>query len=254
MMPDPFVRQRALPGFGPEAQDKLQAARVAVIGAGGLGSPVTMYLAAAGVGHLSLFDGQHVSITDLHRQVLFGPDDVGTPKVVAAARFLAARSPWSTIDPRQVRLGVDDAERLLVGHDVVIDATDTFGSRRIVASAAQTLGLPLVWGAVNGWNGHVTVFNDSIGLDDVFPHDPEPRFDACETSAVLGTLCGQIGTAMATETLKILTGTGSPLVGTLSVFDARTGRWRDAPLRRRGRGPGATAPARLTSVDGARRA
>lgn len=230
--PDPFVRQRALAGFGARGQDALFAARVAIVGVGGLGCPAAVYLAAAGLGALTLVDSDVVSITNLHRQVLFGPDDVGSRKVEVARSALRTRAPWTEVSTIDARIGARDASSILAGHDLVLDATDTFASRRVVASAARELGLPVVWGAVTGWHGQLTVFDPSVGLDDVFPRDPEPAFDACESAAVLGALCGQVGVAMATEAIKIVSGTGQPLVGTLAILDGRTGRWRDVPVRR----------------------
>jgi adenylyltransferase/sulfurtransferase len=229
--PDPFVRQRALAGFAGEGQSALSRARVAIVGVGGLGCPVAQYLAAAGVGALTLIDSDSVSITNLHRQVLFGPDDVGLRKVDVAASALRSRAPWTAVTAVDARLTDATSGDALAGHDVVVDATDTFASRRIVASAAAANGIPLVWGAVNGWHGQVTVFDASIGLDDVFPEDPPLELDACENASVLGTLCGQVGTAMATEVVKVITGAGAPLVGTLAILDARSGRWREVAVK-----------------------
>jgi adenylyltransferase/sulfurtransferase len=181
---------------------------------------------------LTLIDSDAVSETNLHRQVLFGPDDVGHRKVEAAASALRVRWPWTTVSAVDARLTHADARAALAGHDVILDATDTFASRRIVARAAAENSISLVWGAVNGWHGQVTVFDDTVGLGDVFPHDPLPQLDACENAAVLGTLCGQIGAAMATEAVKLASGTGTPLIGVLAILDARNGRWRDVSVRR----------------------
>lgn len=226
------MRQRALAGFAGEGQNALAMARIAIVGIGGLGCPAAQYLAAAGVGSLTLIDSDSVSITNLHRQVLFGPDDVGRRKVDAAAEALHSRSPWTTIATIDARLSDADAAAVLAGHDAILDATDTFASRRVVARAAAANGTPLVWGAVNGWHGQLTVFDETIGLDDVFPEDPPVALDACENASVLGTLCGQIGAAMATEAVKLVAGTGAPLVGTLAILDARSGRWRDVGVKR----------------------
>lgn len=230
--PDPFVRQRALAGFAGEGQTALAAARVAIVGVGGLGCPVAQYLAAAGVGALTLIDSDSVSITNLHRQVLFGPDDVGLRKVDAASAALRSRTPWTSVTAVGERLTDATASGILADHDVIVDATDTFASRRIVARAAAAVSTPLVWGAVNGWYGQLTVFDASIGLDDLFPADPPLELDACENASVLGTLCGQVGTAMATEAVKLVSGAGAPLIGTLAILDSRTGRWRDVAVKR----------------------
>lgn len=231
-MTDPFIRQRVLAGFGPAGQNALERARVAVVGVGGLGCPVALYLAAAGVGHLTLVDSDSVAETNLHRQILFSPSHVGRAKVEAAAEALRVIAPGVGVDPVSLRLTPANASDVLAGHDVVVDATDTFASRLTVADAAARLGLPVAWGAVQGWFGQVTVFDGEIGLRDIFPVEPPPDFGVCDAGGVLGTLCGQVGTAMATETVKLLTGIGAPLTGVLSVIDAREGRWRDIDVRR----------------------
>jgi len=231
-MTDPFIRQRVLAGFGPQGQESLARARVAIVGAGGLGCPAALYLAASGVGRITLIDADSVTTSNLHRQILFGPDDVGALKVDAAATALKRVSPWCAVDPQADRITADTAVAALAGHDVIVDGTDTFVSRMVIADAARELHLPLVWGAVQGWFGQVTVFDDSVGLRDLFPSEPPPDFGVCDAGGVLGTLCGQVGTAMATEAIKVLTGAGAPLVGTLAVLDAREGRWRDLPIAR----------------------
>ena len=168
---DAFVRHRALEGFGAAGQDALARARVAVVGAGGLGCPAALYLAAAGVGRLTLIDSDRVSVTNLHRQVLFGPEDVGRPKVEAAAEALARLAPGTEVTALDARLGAD-APAVLEGHDLILDCTDTWPSRLTVNDAAVALGVPLVWGAVQGWFGQVTVFDEGRTLRDVFPHEP----------------------------------------------------------------------------------
>jgi len=228
--PDPFVRQRALAGFGPEGQAALADARVAIVGVGGLGCPAALYLAAAGVGSLTLIDSDAVSVTNLHRQVLFGPDDVGDRKVHAAARALGKSAPWTTVTALDTRICAADAADVLSGHDLVLDGTDMWSSRYAVADAAAGLGIPLVWGAVAGWFGQVTVFGDGVGLRDVFPVQPPPEFDQCDAGGVLGALCGQVGTAMAAQALVLLTGSGRALRGRMSVLDSRNGEWRTLPI------------------------
>lgn len=231
-MSDPYLRQRALAGFGPQGQDALERARVAVVGVGGLGCPAALYLAAAGVGHLTLIDSDSVATSNLHRQILFSPAHVGRPKVDAATEVLGVIAPGVRVTPVGKRLTPDNSADLLAGHDVIVDSTDTFGSRLVVADAAARLGLPVAWGAVQGWFGQVTVFDGEMGLRDIFPEEPPPDFGVCDAGGVLGTLCGQVGTAMATETVKLLTGIGVPLTGRLSIIDAREGRWRDLDVRR----------------------
>jgi len=231
-MSDPYLRQRVLNGFGTQGQNALERARVAVVGVGGLGCPVALYLAAAGVGHLTLIDSDSVASSNLHRQILFGPVHVGRAKVTAAAEALGVIAPSVRVDALAIRLTDSNAAEVLAGHDVIVDSTDTFASRLTVADASASLGIPVAWGAVQGWFGQVTVFDGTIGLRDLFPVEPPPDFGVCDAGGVLGTLCGQVGAAMATETVKLLTGIGVPLTGVLSVIDAREGRWRELAIRR----------------------
>ncbi|MFW7415637.1 HesA/MoeB/ThiF family protein [Demequina sp. SO4-18] len=228
--PDPYARQRGLSGFGKAGQRALGGASVAIVGVGGLGCPVAQYLAAAGVGRLTLIDSDHVSLTNLHRQILFGPDDVGRPKVHAAVHTLRALAPGMDLRPVVRRLDASNAAELLAGHDAIVDSTDSFSSRHAVADAAEELGIPVAWGAVQGWHGQVTVFSGAARMRDLFPEEPQGSMDACAGGAVLGTLCGQVGAAMATEALKIASGAGTSLAGILAMVDARTGRWREIPL------------------------
>jgi len=231
-MTDAFLRQRALAGFGARGESALEGASVAIVGVGGLGCPAALYLAAAGVGRITLIDSDSVAESNLHRQILFGPAQVGRAKVDAAAEALGALARGVAVTVVRARLTEANARALLAGHHVVVDATDTFASRLTVADAAADLGIPVAWGAVQGWFGQVTVFDDGIGLRDIFPTEPPPDFGVCDAGGVLGTLCGQVGAAMATETIKLLTGIGTPLTGVLSVIDAREGRWRDVEIRR----------------------
>ncbi|WP_062466727.1 HesA/MoeB/ThiF family protein [Demequina maris] len=230
MEADAFVRHRALEGLGAAGQEALAGARVAIVGVGGLGCPAALYLAAAGVGALTLIDSDHVSVTNLHRQVLFGPGDVGAPKVEAARAALARIAHGAEIDAVQERVRPDDAAALLAGHDLVLDCTDGWPSRYAVADACAALGVPLVWGAAQGWFGQVTVFADGATLRDVFPDEPAPALDSCEEGGVLGPLCGQVGAAMASQAVVRLTGAGRGLCGTLQVIDARDGAWRSIPV------------------------
>ncbi|WP_169746826.1 HesA/MoeB/ThiF family protein [Demequina gelatinilytica] len=236
MEADAYVRQRALPGFGAAGQDALAAARVAVVGAGGLGCPAALYLAAAGVGSLTLIDSDRVSVTNLHRQVLFGPGDVGRPKVAAASEALARVAPAVDVTGIDARLDAATAPSVLAGHDLVLDCTDTWPSRLAVADACAGLRVPLVWGAVQGWFGQVTVFAGGATLRDIFPTEPAPDFGLCDAGGVLGPLCGQVGAAMASQAIVALTGTGRGLSGTLQVVDARDGAWRSLPVGASSRG------------------
>ncbi|WP_169747653.1 HesA/MoeB/ThiF family protein [Demequina iriomotensis] len=230
MEADAYVRQRALPGFGAAGQEALSAASVAIVGVGGLGCPAALYLAAAGVGRLTLIDGDRVAVSNLHRQVLFGPSDVGEAKVSAAAARLSALAPGVEVTAVPARLGASSAREALAGHSLVLDCTDTWGSRLAVDDAAAGLGIPLVWGAVQGWFGQVTVFSGGRSVRDVFPEEPAPDFGVCDAGGVLGPLCGQVGAAMASQAVVLLTGAGPGLAGTLQVIDARDGEWRSLPV------------------------
>lgn len=232
--PDAYVRQRALQGFGARGQRALGEATVVVVGVGGLGCPAALALAAAGVGELVLIDSDHVSVTNLHRQTLYGPDDVGALKVERAAAALRRIAPGTRIVPLAERLTGVDAQGLLRGADAVIDATDSFAARFAVADAALAIGVPVVWGAVQGWHGQVTVFDGTVVLRDVFPEPPLGALAACEGGAVMGPVCAQVGAAMAMEAVKAVTGTGVTLAGTIAMLDGRTGRWRDITVARSG--------------------
>ncbi|WP_084130055.1 HesA/MoeB/ThiF family protein [Demequina sp. NBRC 110055] len=228
--PDPFTRQRGLSGFGDDGQRTLSGASAVVVGVGGLGCPVAQYLAAAGIGRLTLIDADHVSVTNLHRQILFGPDDIGRLKVEAARDALARLAPGCTVTAVEDRIDSATASALLHGHDVVVDATDTMPVRRVIEDAAHALGLPVAWGAVLGWHGQVTVFDAAHRLDDVFPGPDAVDLDTCDGGAVWGPLCGQVGTAMASEAARLAAGLPGTLAGTLAIVDGRTGRWRDVAL------------------------
>lgn len=229
-VPDAYVRQRALAGFGAEGQRALANATVAIVGVGGLGCPAALALAAAGAGEVTLIDADRVSVTNLHRQTLFGPEDVGRLKAVRAADALRRVAPGVRIVPVTERLTAATARGLLRGCDAVLDATDNFASRFAIADAAEALAIPVVWGAVQGWHGQVTVFDGGARLRDLFPTEPAPTLGACEGGAVLGTVCAQVGAAMATEAVKVVTGAGTTLSGTIAMLDGRSGRWREIEL------------------------
>lgn len=226
--PDPFLRQRVLDGFGEAGQSALGRARVAIVGVGGLGCPAALYLATSGVGSLTLIDADAVAVSNLHRQVLFGPDDVGAPKVEAAARALARVAPWCAVEPVPERLGVESAG-LLDGHDLVIDATDGWPSRRAVAAAAHAAGAPVVWGAAVGWFGQVAIFGRGATLEDVFPPGADLELDTCEGQGVAAVTCALVGAAMAAHATAVLLGTEAAEGRLLSV-DARSARWRETRI------------------------
>ncbi|GAB3171733.1 hypothetical protein GCM10027059_40440 [Myceligenerans halotolerans] len=230
------ARHLLLGGFGPEAQARLTGARVVVIGAGGLGSPVLQYLAAAGVGTLGIVDDDVVAPSNLQRQVLHGPDDAGRPKTTSAADTLRALcGPGLKIAEHRLRLDASNAAEILAGYDLVVDGSDTFATRYAVSDAAAALGMPVVWGTVLGWDGQVSVWwsaapgGRALTYPDVFGPQP-PEGDSCETVGVLGPACGAVGSALAVEAVKLLTGTGDVALGRLLVYDARTSGWDTIPL------------------------
>ncbi|SDQ72137.1 adenylyltransferase and sulfurtransferase [Quadrisphaera sp. DSM 44207] len=229
-----YARQLALPGFGETAQRRLRAARVAVVGAGGLGSPVISYLAAAGVGALVVVDDDVVEASNLQRQVLHGVEDLGRAKADSAARAVHRLDPGVVVEPVRERLTDANADRLLAGCDLVVDGADNFATRYAVADACARLGLPEVFGSVLRFDAQVGVFWPGRGATyrDVFPAPPPAGSVAsCAEAGVLGALCGVVGSVMAVEAVKVLTGTGRPLVDRLLVLDALTMSWRAVRVR-----------------------
>jgi adenylyltransferase/sulfurtransferase len=230
-----YARQLLLPPVGVEGQQRLKAARVLVVGAGGLGSPVALYLAAAGVGTLGLVDHDRVDASNLHRQVLYGAADVGRPKLDAAVRRLRDLNPHVALEPHPTRLAAANARALVAGHDVVVDGTDNFAARYAVNDACAALGVPNVYGSVHRFEGQVSVFAAPGGpcyrcLHPAPP--PEGTVPSCAEGGVLGALPGLVGMLQATEALKLLLGAGEPLVGRLLVVDALAARFLSVAVAR----------------------
>lgn len=224
-----YARQLRLPEVGPRGQARLARARIAIVGVGGLGCPAALYLAAAGVGHLTLIDPDVVALDNLHRQVLFRTEDVGAPKVSAARAALLARSPRLAVDARTERLGPENARGLLAGHDLLVDATDNYAARAEVNRASCDLAVPAVFGAVARFEGQLTTRVPGRGpcYACLHPGAPGPGMaPTCAEEGVLGVVPGVIGLLQAHEALKVLLGYGEPLVGTLLYFDARSSRFR----------------------------
>lgn len=220
-----YQRHLSLAGFGPEAQAKLQAARVLVIGAGGLGCPILLYLAAAGVGRLTIMDADTVDVSNLQRQVLFTTEDAGKPKAETAARRLSALNPCITVTPIVARLTRANAIELISAHDVVVDGSDNFATRYLVNDACVLAGKPLIYGAIQGFEGQASVFNfkDGPTYRCLFPEPPAAgTVPNCSEAGVLGVLPGLIGTVQATETIKVITGIGEPLSGRLLLWNSLT--------------------------------
>lgn len=224
-----YSRHVLLPELGTTGQRRLANARVLVVGAGGLGSPVLTYLAGAGVGTLGIVDDDVVDASNLQRQVLHGTADVGRPKVHSAADAVADVNPLVRVEPHDVRLTADNALDLLQDYDVVVDGADNFPTRYLVSDACALLGVPEVWGSVLRFDGQVSVFWEGHGptYRDLFPEPPPPgSVPSCAEGGVLGALCGAVGSVMATEVVKLLTGAGDPLLGRLLVLDALAMSWR----------------------------
>ncbi len=218
-----YQRHLVLPGFGPAAQTRLRAGSVLVIGAGGLGCPALLYLAAAGVGRIVLIDPDTVDVSNLQRQILYTSADAGQPKALAAAARLRALNPHITIEPHVARLTRDNALDLIRSADVVLDGSDNFATRYLVNDACVLADRPLVYGAIQGFEGQASVFNHCGGptYRCLFPEPPDPgAAPNCAEAGVLGVLPGLIGTLQATETIKLLTGVGEPLSGRLFLYDA----------------------------------
>lgn len=236
-----YSRHLLLPVIGDEGQRRLRAARVVVVGAGGLGAPVLQYLAAAGVGRLGIVDDDVVDLTNLQRQVVHGHADVGRPKVDSAADSVRALDPGVEVELHRERLTADNVD-LLADYDLVVDGADNFPTRYLVNDACVRLGLPEVWGSVLRFDAQVAVFWGRpprgwpvapVQLRDVFPEPPpEGAVPSCAAAGVLGALCGQVGSLMATEAIKLITGAGRVLLGRVAVLDALAGTWREVPLRR----------------------
>lgn len=217
-----YQRQLQLPGFAKEGQQKLAEAKVLVVGAGGLGVPVLQYLAAMGVGTLGIVDADTVSLSNLHRQVIYTSADVGMRKVERCSEKLRQQNPGIQIKTYPVFLSADNAPDILRDYDVVVDATDNFNARYLINDACVMLNKPFVYGALQQFEGHVSVFNHQGGptYRCLYPNPPDQgQIPDCNTAGVLGIVPGIIGSYQALEVIKVITGIGQPLTGLLQVFD-----------------------------------
>jgi molybdopterin/thiamine biosynthesis adenylyltransferase/rhodanese-related sulfurtransferase len=218
-----YERHLTLPGVGAAGQEKLLAARVLIVGAGGLGSPAALYLAAAGVGTIGLADMDTVDISNLQRQIVHDSLKVGWSKVDSARQTLAALNPDVNVVTHPVRVDAENAVDLVTGYDVVVDGADNFDVRYALSDASEATGIPVVYGSVFRFEGQATVFDPGAGFTyrNFMPHPPPAEVAPnCATGGVLGVLPGIIGTIQAAETIKLLLGIGTPLVGRMLVFDA----------------------------------
>jgi molybdopterin/thiamine biosynthesis adenylyltransferase/rhodanese-related sulfurtransferase/molybdopterin converting factor small subunit len=230
-----YSRHLILPEVGTLGQKKLKAAKVLTIGAGGLGSPLGLYLAAAGVGTLGMVDFDVVDESNLHRQVLFGRSSVGKPKIQAATERLRDINPHITIVPHEMRLDSSNALDLFRDYDIVVDGTDNFPTRYLVNDACVLLGKPNVYGSIFRFEGQVSVFWGARGpcYRCLFPEPPPPGLvPSCAEGGVLGVLPGIIGSLQANEVIKLIVGAGDPLIGRLVLFDALKLKFRELKLRK----------------------
>jgi adenylyltransferase/sulfurtransferase len=229
-----YARHLALPQFGEEGQQKLARGSVLIVGAGGLGSPASLYLAAAGVGRIGLVDFDDVDITNLQRQVLYGTSDVGAPKLDAARARLLDLNPDIDVATHDGALTSENALDVLRDYDVILDGTDNFPTRYLVNDACVLLGKPNVYGSIFRFEGQASVFDASTGpcYRCLYPEPPPPHLvPSCAEGGVLGVLPGVIGTIQAIEAIKLLAGIGDTLLGRLLLFDALRMEFRSLKLR-----------------------
>jgi sulfur-carrier protein adenylyltransferase/sulfurtransferase len=231
-----YARHLVLDDVGETGQRKLKAARVLIVGAGGLGSPASLYLAAAGVGTLGLVDFDDVDASNLQRQVLYGESDLGRPKLDAALERLRDLNPHIRLVAHAERLTSDNALEIIAGYDIVIDGTDNFPTRYLVNDACVLLGKRNVYGSILKFDGQLSVFaggHDAPCYRCLFREPPPPGMvPSCAEGGVLGVLPGVIGSLQALEAIKLITGAGEPMIGRLLLFDALKLSWRELKLRR----------------------
>jgi len=232
-----YARHMVLREIGGVGQKRLKEAKVLVIGAGGLGSPALLYLAAAGVGTIGVVDDDQVENSNLQRQVIHPDRAIGMPKVHSAAEMMRAQNPYVDVRPYERRLSEDDAEQLMSEYDLVLDGTDNFDTRYLANRVCVAQGKPLISGALSQWEGQISVFdpkNDTPCYQCIFPEAPAAGLaPSCAEAGVLGPLPGVIGSMMATEAIKVITGAGEPLRGEMLIYDALYGESRKIRLQRR---------------------
>lgn len=227
-----YARHILLKEIGGPGQQRLKAASVAIVGAGGLGAPAALYLAAAGVGRLRLIDDDAVSIDNLQRQIIFRSADVGVSKVERAQAALAALNDHVNVEVERQRLTEANATYLLRGVDLVLDGTDDFATRFAVNAAARGLGTPLVSGAVGRWDGQVSVFARGGPCYRCFVPETPPDAETCSRVGIVGALTGVIGSMMALEAIKLIADAGEPLLGRVLLFDGLNAEARTIALKR----------------------
>ena len=248
-----YSRHLIIPDLGMVGQQRLKSARVLVVGAGGLGSPTLLYLAAAGVGTLGIVDFDVVEESNLQRQIIHGSSDIGRSKAQSARDSLRETNPLVTVELHEFRLGVDNAVELFTGYDLIIDGTDNFATRYLVNDAAVLAHKPYIWGSIYRFSGQVSVFwedapegpdGDKRGLNyrDLYPEPPPPgSVPSCAEGGVLGILCASIASVMGTEAIKLITGIGESLLGRVLIYDALAMSYRTIEIRKDPAAPAITA-------------
>ncbi|MFE9743350.1 adenylyltransferase/sulfurtransferase [Saccharothrix saharensis] len=234
-----YSRHLIIPDVGVDGQKRLKNAKVLVVGAGGLGSPALLYLAAAGVGTLGVIDFDIVDESNLQRQVIHGQSDIGKPKAESARDSVAEINPFVKVVLHQTHLNSENALDIFRDYDLILDGTDNFATRYLVNDAAVLLGKPYVWGSIFRFEGQVSVFwedapnGQGLNYRDLYPEPPPPGMvPSCAEGGVLGVLCASIGSIMVTEAIKLLTGIGDPLLGRLMVYDALEMSYRTIKIRK----------------------
>jgi adenylyltransferase/sulfurtransferase len=244
-----YSRHLIIPEIGALGQRRLKNAKVLVIGAGGLGSPALLYLAAAGVGTIGIIDDDAVDLSNLQRQVIHGVADVGRPKIESARDAIAALNPLVDVRLHNARLDASNALELFSGYDLILDGADNFATRYLVNDAAAILGKPYVWGSIFRFDGQVSVFWEKHGptYRDLYPEAPPAgSVPSCGEGGVFGMLCAAVGSLMVTEAVKLITGVGRSLLGRVALYDALGGSWREIRVAK---DPAATPITELTDYE-----
>ena len=233
-----YSRHLIIPDVGMTGQKRLKNSKVLVIGAGGLGSPALLYLAAAGVGTLGIAEFDEVDESNLQRQIIHGQSDIGKSKAESARESIAEANPLVNVVVHDVRLDNDNVMQVFEGYDLIIDGTDNFATRYMVNDAAYFLGIPYVWGSIYRFDGQASVFAPSMAPDApcyrcLYPEPPPPGMvPSCAEGGVLGVLCASIGSIQVNEGIKLLTGIGDPAIGKLVIYDALELEWRKLKVRK----------------------
>jgi molybdopterin/thiamine biosynthesis adenylyltransferase/rhodanese-related sulfurtransferase len=233
-----YSRHLIIPDVGMSGQKRLKNAKVLVIGAGGLGSPALLYLAAAGVGTIGIAEFDEVDESNLQRQIIHGMSDIGRSKALSAKESIAEVNPYVEVVVHDERLDNDNVMQVFEGYDLIVDGTDNFATRYMVNDAAYFLGIPYVWGSIFRFDGQASVFAPTMADDApcyrcLYPEPPPPGMvPSCAEGGVLGVLCASIGSIQVNEAIKLLTGIGDPAIGKLVIYDALELEWRKLKVRK----------------------